>query len=119
VASLRIRQRSDGSANTWVLYMLNGKQPSSSFDDHAEAVRFQELANKTSPAKAMEVWATQTPGAVSKRPHMRHATPLDQQQTVLDAAGVGKTFFDTMSGARDEVVRQSLTRADGFYIGPK
>ncbi len=34
-----------------------------SFNDHAEAVRFQELANKTSPAKALEVWATTTPGA--------------------------------------------------------
>ena len=65
MASLRIRQRSDGSTYTSVLYMLNGKQSSSSFNDHAEAVRFQELANKTSPAKALEIWATQTPGADS------------------------------------------------------
>jgi hypothetical protein len=65
VASLRIRQRSDGSTYTSVLYMLNGRQSSSSFNDHAEAVRFQELANKTNPAKALEVWATQTPGADS------------------------------------------------------
>jgi integrase len=43
--------------------MLNGKQSSSSFNDHGEAVRFKDLANKTSPAKALEVWATQTPGA--------------------------------------------------------
>ena len=63
MASLRVRQRSDGSTYTSVLYMLNGKQSSSSFNDHAEAVRFQELANKTSPAKALEIWATQTPGA--------------------------------------------------------
>jgi integrase len=63
VASLRIRTRSDGSAYTAVLYVLNGKQTSSSFNDHAEAVRFQELANKTSPAKAMEVWAATTPSA--------------------------------------------------------
>ena len=46
-----------------MLYVLNGKQSSSSFNDHAEAVRFKELANATSPAKALEVWATQTPGA--------------------------------------------------------
>src|SRR5271157_325992 len=45
--------------------MLNGKQSSSSFNDHAAAVRFQELANKTSAAKALEIWATQTPGADS------------------------------------------------------
>ncbi|MGD1170252.1 hypothetical protein ACKUVQ_13745 [Mycobacterium seoulense] len=43
--------------------MLNGKHSSSSFNEHAEAVRFQGLANRTSPAKALEVWATQTPGA--------------------------------------------------------
>jgi integrase len=43
------------------LYVLNGKQTSSSFNDHAEAVRFQGLANKTTPAKALEVWAATTP----------------------------------------------------------
>jgi integrase len=63
VASLRIRQRSDGSTYTAVLYMLNGKQTSSSFNDHAEAVRFQAVANKTSPAKALEIWAATTPAA--------------------------------------------------------
>jgi hypothetical protein len=65
VASLRIRQRKDGSTYTSVLYMLNGKQSSLSFNDHAAAVRFQELANKTSPAKALEVGAATTPAADS------------------------------------------------------
>ncbi len=55
MASLRIRQRKDGSTYTSVLYVLNGKQRSSSFDNHAEALRFQELANRISPAKALEV----------------------------------------------------------------
>jgi hypothetical protein len=63
VASLRIRQRRDGCTYTSVLYMVNGKQSSSSFNDHAEAVKFKELANRTSPAKALEVWATQAPAA--------------------------------------------------------
>jgi integrase len=63
MASLRVRQRKDGSSYTAVLYALDGKQTSSSFNDHAEAVRFQELANKTSPAKALEVWAVTTPSA--------------------------------------------------------
>src|SRR6516162_6008687 len=63
MASIRIRQRSDGSTYTSVLYVLNGRQTSLSFNDHAEAVRFQELANKTSPAKALEVWTTTTPSA--------------------------------------------------------
>lgn len=48
-----------------MLYVLNGKQSSSSFNDHAEAVKFQELANRTSPAKALEIWATTTPSADS------------------------------------------------------
>jgi hypothetical protein len=45
------------------VYVLNGKQSSSSFNDHAAAVRFQDLANRTSPAKALEVWAATTPSA--------------------------------------------------------
>ncbi len=63
MASVRVRQRKDGSSYTAVLYVLNGKQTSSSFNNHAEALRFQELANRTSPAKALEVWTTQVPGA--------------------------------------------------------
>ena len=61
MASLRIRQRKDGSTYTSVLYVLNGKQTSSSFNDHTEALRFQELANKTSPTKAREVWVAKAP----------------------------------------------------------
>lgn len=63
MASIRVRQRKDGSTYTAVLYVLHGKQTSSSFNDHTEALRFQELANRTSPAKALEVWATHAPGA--------------------------------------------------------
>src|SRR5271163_406557 len=63
MASIRVRQRKDGTTYTAVLYVLNGKQTSSSFNDHAEALRFKELANRTSPAKALEVWATQVPAA--------------------------------------------------------
>lgn len=63
MASIRVRQRKDGSDYTAVLYTLNGKQTSSSFNDHAEAVRFQELANRTGPGKALEVWATESSAA--------------------------------------------------------
>jgi integrase len=63
MASIKQRDRKDGSVYWAVLYRLNGKQTSSSFNDHAEAVRFQELANKTNPAKALEVWAATTPAA--------------------------------------------------------
>jgi integrase len=61
MASIRVRQRKDGSIYTSVLYVLNGKQTSSSFNDHQEAVDFQTLVNKTSPAKALEVWVAALP----------------------------------------------------------
>ncbi|MCV7010475.1 tyrosine-type recombinase/integrase [Mycobacterium gordonae] len=63
MASIRQRERKDGSVYWAVLYVLDGKQSSSSFNDHREAVDFQTLANKTSPAKAVEVWATARPAA--------------------------------------------------------
>ncbi len=59
MASLRERERKDGSVYWSVLYVLNGRQTSSSFNDRSEALRFQELANRTSPARAVEVWASQ------------------------------------------------------------
>ncbi len=58
MASIRIRQRKDGSTYTAVLYTLGGKQTSSSFNDHQEAVDFQQLVNRVGPAKAIEVWRT-------------------------------------------------------------
>jgi integrase len=61
MASIRVRQRRDGSTYTSVLYVLNGTQTSTSFNDHAEALKFQQLANRTSPAKALEVWSTHAP----------------------------------------------------------
>jgi len=56
MASIRVRRRKDGSTYTSVLYVHDGKQTSSSFNDHREAVRFQQLANRVGPAKAIEVW---------------------------------------------------------------
>jgi integrase len=61
MASLRVRQRKDGSSYTAVLYSLDGKQTSSSFNDHREAVDFQQLVNRVGPAKAIEVWRTKQP----------------------------------------------------------
>jgi len=42
MATRRLRQRKDGSTYAAVPCTLNGKQTSSSFNDHAEAVRFAE-----------------------------------------------------------------------------
>jgi hypothetical protein len=52
VASIRTRQ--GGSTYVQVLYRLNGKQSSSSFEDLASATKFQKLVEKFGPAKALE-----------------------------------------------------------------
>ncbi|HTQ16820.1 hypothetical protein [Mycobacterium sp.] len=62
MAPIRVRTRQDGTSYTAVLYVQNGKQTSSSFNEHREALRFQELVNRTSPAKALEVWAATSRG---------------------------------------------------------
>jgi hypothetical protein len=49
VASIRTRTRMDGSSYTAVLYVHNGKQTSSSFNDHSEALRFQDVCNRLGP----------------------------------------------------------------------
>src|ERR1700747_638970 len=63
MASLRVRQRKDGSSYTAVLYALDGKQTSSSFNDHREAVDFQQLVNRVGPVKATEIWRPRPPAA--------------------------------------------------------
>ena len=46
VASIRIRQRKDGTAYSSVLYVHQGKQSSTSFNDHAQALRFQDVCSR-------------------------------------------------------------------------
>jgi hypothetical protein len=50
MASLRARKRTDGSEYFAVLYRLQGKQTSTSFDDFESASRFCELATKFGPS---------------------------------------------------------------------
>ena len=54
MASLRSGTRRDGSTYVQVLYRLDGKQTSTSFEDMASAAKFQKLAGKFGPAKALE-----------------------------------------------------------------
>jgi integrase len=61
MASIRVRHRKDGSTYTSILYAFEGKQTSSSFNDHREAVDFQQLVNRVGPAKAIEVWRIERP----------------------------------------------------------
>lgn len=53
--SVRIRTRSDGSSYTQVRYRIAGKQGSISFDDHAEALQFDNLVTKVGAVKALEI----------------------------------------------------------------
>ncbi len=61
MASVRIRQRKDGTGYTSVLYVRQGKQTSTSFNDHAEALRFQDVCNRLGPAEALRIWQAATP----------------------------------------------------------
>ena len=53
--SLRFRTRSDGSTYTQVRFRIHGKETSVSFNDHAEALQFDDLIAKVGPAKAIEI----------------------------------------------------------------
>jgi integrase len=60
MASLRTRSRTDGSAYYAVLYRLDGKQTSTSFEDIASATKFKNLADQFGPAKALEIVGADT-----------------------------------------------------------
>lgn len=53
--SVRIRTRSDGTAYSQVRFRHNSRETSISFDDHAEALKFDKLIRKVGPAKALEI----------------------------------------------------------------
>jgi hypothetical protein len=44
-----------------MLYVYRGRQTSSSFDDHTEALRFQDVVNRLGPAEALRIWEAATP----------------------------------------------------------
>ncbi len=58
MASLRRGARNDGSTYVQVLYRLNGKQTSTSFQDLTWATKFQKPVDKFGPAKALEILGT-------------------------------------------------------------
>lgn len=61
MASIRIRQRKDGTAYTSVLDVHDGKQTSLSFNDHTEALKFQDVCNRLGPLEALRIWGAATP----------------------------------------------------------
>lgn len=53
--SIRFRKRRDGSTYTQVRFRNNQRETSVSFDDHAEAIKFQSLLDQVGPDKALEI----------------------------------------------------------------
>lgn len=51
----RFRKRKDGSVYTQVRWREAGRESSLSFDDHAEALKFDQLVKKLGPEKAREI----------------------------------------------------------------
>lgn len=58
MASRRGGTRRDGTTYVQVLNRLDGKQTSASFEDMASATKFQKLACRFGPAKALEAIRT-------------------------------------------------------------
>jgi integrase len=61
MASIRVRQRKDGTTYTSVLYVHQSKQTSSSFNDHSEALKFQDVVDRLGPAEALRIWKAAKP----------------------------------------------------------
>jgi len=62
-----------------VLYRLDGKQSSTSFEDLASAKKFQKLVDKFGPAKALETLGADPEFSATTRPRVdraRHRPPL-------------------------------------------
>ena len=55
VMSVRIRTRTDGSAYSQVRFRIAGRETSISFDDHAEALEFDDMVRKVGALKALEI----------------------------------------------------------------
>jgi len=55
MASVRKRNRNDGTPYWSVLYNIAGKQASTSFNDSADAESLRELINRVGAARALQV----------------------------------------------------------------
>lgn len=53
MATLRVRSRKDGRAYTSVLFRVNGKQSSLSFDDHVKAIREVAWCEPVRPCRGL------------------------------------------------------------------
>jgi integrase len=66
MASLRTRKRGDGSTSWSVLYTINGRQTSVTFDSEEDASKFKILVDTLGAERAMSAWGiADTPKAAS------------------------------------------------------
>src|SRR5215472_5505944 len=83
MASVRARARKDGTEYYAVLYRLDGKQTSTSFEDLASASKFCDLATKYGPENALRTLRTDTTLATLTveqwvKRHVDNLTGVDQ-----------------------------------------
>jgi integrase len=98
MASLRSGTRKDGSTYVQVLYRVDGKQSSTSFEDMASAVKFQNLARKFGPTKALETIQTD--------PELLTLTVAEWLEHHIEhLTGVRKsTLYDYRAYAKNDIV---------------
>jgi integrase len=114
MASLRTRNRKDGSEYFAVLYRLDGKQSSASFEDFASADTFKKLADKYGPERALLSIRTDptltTALTVSEwmQHHIDHLTGL-KKSTLYDYRSY---LRNDIGPALGDLPLKSLTRDD-------
>jgi integrase len=116
MASLRAGKRRDGSSYVQVLYRLDGKQSSTSFEDLASAKKFQKLVDKFGPAKALETLGVDPEFSAMTvhewiEHHIDHLTGL-RKSTLYDYRSYLKNDIDEALGdlplrtlSRDDIAR--------------
>ena len=92
MASIRVRTRRGGSQSWAVLYVIDGRQTSVTFDTEADAQKFRTLVDTVGPRRAMDAWGiADTP----KAPPRRGPTLVDWVRAHVDQlTGVGQKSLD-------------------------
>jgi hypothetical protein len=89
MASIRYGTREDKTIYTQVLYRARGRQRSTFFDDHGEALNFRDLVDQLGPENAREI-ARLTNQAGPNPDRRRMAGPLRRPLTGLDPRTIQK-----------------------------
>lgn len=113
MASLRSMSRKDGTEYVQVLYRLNGKQTSTSFEDAESATKFKALVEAVGPKKALAsvgadpALSTMTVGQWVEH-YIEHRTGL-AKSTMADYRSYAKTDITQALGP---IPLSALTRED-------